>query len=131
MDMIPKCVDDCPYRNLLKEAEQKLQQEKNNELHKCREQNKVKERKVRELNKKVLTLTIIATIAGTLIGKEALEFIGEWLGLTGMLFATLIPLMLEGFKIGNGNKTAGVFPAPGTMAVFALFPLLSNGRRRK
>jgi hypothetical protein len=119
MDMIPKCVDDCPYRNLLKEAEQKLQQEKNNELHKCREQNKVKERKVRELNKKVLTLTVIATIAGTLIGKEALEFIGEWLG------------MLEGFKIGNGNKTAGVFPAPGTLAVFALFPLLSNGRRRK
>ena len=115
-----KCVPDCPYNKLLKEAEQKLQQEKNNELHKCKEQNKIKERKLRDLNKKVLTLTVIATVAGTLIGKEALEFIGEWLG------------MLEGFDIGGGGReTVGVFPAPGTLAVFALFPLLGGTRRRK
>jgi len=117
--MIPKCVDDCPYKNLLKEAEQKLQQEKNNELHRCKEQNKTKERKLKALNKKVITLTIIATIAGTLIGKEALEFIGEWLG------------MLEGFNIGNGNETAGVFPAPGTLAVFALYPFVCGTRKRR
>ena len=79
-----------------------------------------RERKLKALNKKVITLTIIATIAGTLIGKEALEFIGEWLG------------MLEGFNIGGGGReTVGVFPAPGTLAVFALFPLLSSGRRRR
>ena len=115
-----KCVPDCPYNKLLKEAEDKLQQQKNNELHKCNERQKVKDRKIRELNKKVLTLTIIATVAATLIGKEALEFIGEWLG------------MLEGFNVGGGGReTVGVFPAPGTLAVFALFPLLSNGRRRK
>ena len=113
-----KCVPDCPYNKLLKEAEQKLQQEKNSELHKCKEQNKAKERKLRDLNKKVITLTIIATVAGTLIGKEALEFIGEWLGL------------LEGFNIGGGNDTAGVFPAPGTLAVFAL-PLFMGRTRRK
>ena len=53
-NMIPKCVDDCPYRNLLKEAEQKLQQEKNNELHRCKEQNKSKDRKLKALNKKVI-----------------------------------------------------------------------------
>ena len=116
----PKCVDDCPYNKLLKEAEEKLQQQKNNELHKCKEQNKLKERKLRELNKKVITLTIIATIAGTLIGKEALEFIGEWLGL------------LEGLNIGKGgNSVTGVFPAPGTLAVFALYPLVCRTGRRK
>ena len=115
-----KCVPDCPYEKLLKEAEDKLQQQKNHELHKCNERQKVKDRKIRELNKKVLTLTVIATIAGTLIGKEALEFIGEWLG------------MLEGFNIGGGGReTVGVFPAPGTLAVFALFPLLGGRRRRK
>jgi hypothetical protein len=117
--MIPKCVPDCPYNKLLKEAEQKLQQEKNNELHKCKEQNKTKERKLKALNKKVLTLTIISTVAVTLIGQEALEFIGEWLGL------------LEGFNIGSGgNDTVGVFPAPGTLAVFAL-PLFMGRTRRK
>ena len=116
--LIPKECDNCPYGNLLKEAEQKLQQQKNSELHKCKEQNKAKERKLRELNKKVVALTVIATVAGTLIGKEALEFIGEWLG------------MLEGFDIGGGDNTVGVFPAPGTLAVFAL-PLFMGRTRRK
>jgi len=57
-----KCVPDCPYNKLLKEAEEKLQQQKNNELNKCKEQNKAKERKLKALNKKVITLTIIATV---------------------------------------------------------------------
>jgi len=115
-----KCVPDCPYNKLLKEAEEKLQQQKNNELNKCKEQNKAKERKLKALNKKVITLTIIATVAATLIGKEALEFIGQWLGL------------LEDFNIGGsgGNASMGVFPAPGTLAVFAL-PLFMGRTRRK
>ena len=116
-----KCVPECPYNKLLKQAEEKLQQQKESELHKCKEQNKTKERRLRDLNKKVITLTIIATVAGTLIGKEALEFIGEWLG------------MLEGLNVGKGGSSSslGVFPAPGTLAVFALFPLLGGTRRRK
>ena len=114
-----ECTPNCKYKKLQEECEGKRQQEKSSELHKCKEQNKLKERKLKDLNKKVITLTIIATIAGTLIGKEALEFIGEWLG------------MLEGFDIGGGRETVGVFPAPGTLAVFALFPLLGRTRRRK
>ena len=89
-------------------------------MHKCKEQNKTKERKLRDLNKKVITLTIIATVAGTLIGKEALEFIGEWLG------------MLEGLNVGKGGSSVtGAFPAPGTLAVFALYPLVCRTGRRK
>ena len=116
-----KCVPECPYNKLLKQAEEKLQQQKESELHKCKEQNKTKERKLRDLNKKVITLTVIATVAGTLIGKEALEFIGEWLG------------MLEGLNVGKGGSSSslGVFPAPGTMAVFALYPLVCRTGRRK
>ena len=114
-----KCTPDCEYKKLLEECEGKRQQEKNNELHKCKEQNKLKERRLRDLNKKVITLTIIATVAGTLIGKEALEFIGEWLG------------MLDGLNVGKGSSSSlGVFPAPGTMAVFAL-PLFMGRTRRK
>ena len=116
-----KCVPDCPYNKLLKQAEEKLQQQKESELHKCKEQNKTKERKLKDLNKKVITLTIVATVAGTLIGKEALEFIGEWLGL------------LDGLNIGKGGSSSslGVFPAPGTLAVFALYPLVCRTGRRK
>jgi hypothetical protein len=114
-----KCTPDCEYKKLLEECEGKLQQQKESELHKCKEQNKVKERKLRDLNKKVITLTVIATVAGTLIGKEALEFIGQWLG------------MLEDFNIGGGgNTTSGVFPAPGTIGVFALAALFPVKRRK-
>tara|TARA_R110000765_G_scaffold401482_1_gene496866 strand:- start:3198 stop:3557 length:360 start_codon:yes stop_codon:yes gene_type:complete len=119
--MIPDCVPECPYKNLLESAEQKLQEAKRNELHKCKEQNKAKERKLRDLNKKVITLTVIATVAGTLIGKEALEFIGEWLG------------MLEGLNIGGGggsNTVTGPFPAPGTLGVFAVAALFPAKRRK-
>jgi hypothetical protein len=116
-----KCTPDCEYKKLLEECEGKLQQQKESELHKCKELNKTKERKLRDLNKKVITLTIIATVAGTLIGKEALEFIGEWLG------------MLEGLNVGKGGSSSslGVFPAPGTLAVFALYPLVCRTGRRK
>ena len=114
-----ECTPDCKYKKLLEECEGKRQQEKNSELHKCKEQNKVKERKLRDLNKKVITLTIIATVAGTLIGKEALEFIGEWLGL------------LEDFNIGSGgNASVGVFPAPSTLSIFALAALFPVRRRK-
>ena len=115
-----KCVPDCPYNKLLKQAEEKLQQQKDSELHKCKERQKTKDRKIRELNKKVLTLTVIATVAGTLIGKEALEMIGEWLGL------------MESLNIGKGGSSSslGVFPAPGTLAVFALYPLVCRTGRR-
>ena len=109
--MIPECVPECPYRKL-------LQQNKSSELQKCKEQNKLKEKRIKELNKKFITLTIIAAVAGTLIGKEALEFIGEWLGL------------LEGLNIGGGGNAVGVFPAPSTFVVFAL-PLFCRAKRRK
>lgn len=113
-----ECTPNCEYKKLLEECEGKQQQEKNSELHKCKEQNKVKERRLKDLNKKIITLTIIVTVAGTLIGKEALEVIGEWLGL------------LEDFNIGGGDTTTGVFPAPGTLGIFAL-ALLFPVRRRK
>ena len=76
-----KCVPDCPYNKLLKEAEEKLQKQMNNELHKCKEQNKLKERRLKDLNKKVLLLTVITTVAATIVGEEVLKFIGQWLGL--------------------------------------------------
>ena len=114
-----ECTPDCKYKKLLEECEGKRQQEKTSELHKCKEQNKVKERRLKDLNKKVLLLTVITTVAATVIGEEVLEFIGEWLGL------------LEDFNLGGGGNTAtGVFPAPSTLGVFALAALFPVRRRK-
>ena len=47
-----ECTKDCKYKKLWEECQDKRQQEKNNELHKCSERQKVKDKKIRELNKK-------------------------------------------------------------------------------
>jgi hypothetical protein len=91
-----------------------------NDLHLCKQRNKTKDSKIKKLDKKVFILTVIAVGIGAIFGKEALDSITEWLG------------SLDDFKSATDNlTTGGVFPAPGTLAVFALFPLLHNGRRRK
>jgi hypothetical protein len=91
-----------------------------NDLFKCRQSQKSKDSKIRKLDKKVFILTVIAVGIGAIFGKEVLDSITEWLGSIG------------DFKSASDNfTTGGVFPAPGTLAIFALFPLLSNGRRRK
>ena len=115
-----ECTPDCKYKKLFEDCEGKRQRGSESELVRCNERQKVKDKKIKELNKKILLLTIISTVAATLIGKEALEFIGEWLG------------MLESVGIGGGeNKTASIVPAPGALAVFALPLLMGKSRRRK
>jgi hypothetical protein len=91
-----------------------------NDLHLCKQRNKTKDSKIKKLDKKVFILTVIAVGIGAIFGKETLDSIIEWMSTIG------------DFKSASDNLTTGlILPAPGTLAVFALFPLLSNGRRRK
>ena len=78
------------------------------DLQKCKEGHRSKDKKIKKLDKKVFILTLIAVGIGAVFGKEALDSVVEWL------------------------ETVGDFKsAPGTLAVFALFPLFSGRRRRK
>ena len=91
-----------------------------NDLHLCKQRNKTKDSKIKKLDKKVFILTVIAVGIGAIFGKETLDSITEWLGSLG------------DFKSATDNLTTGlILPAPGTLAVFALFLLLGGSRRRK
>ena len=90
-----------------------------NDLFECKKRNKSKDAKIKKLDKKVFILTAIAVGIGAIFGKEALDSITEWLGSIG------------DFKSATPITTGSVLPAPGTLAVFALFPLLGGSRRRK
>ena len=99
--------------------EREVQQLKN-DLHKCKDSQKFKDRKIKALDKKVFILTAIAIGMGAIFGKEALDNIVEWLDSIGS------------FKSGVNNLTSGgVYPAPSALAVFALYPILARPRRRK
>lgn len=95
-------------------------QQLKNDLHKCRESQKAKDRKIKGLDKKVFILTAIAVAIGAIFGKEVLDTITEWLGSIG------------DFKSSASNLSAGVHPSPGTLPIFAMaFFMTKKSRRRK
>ena len=79
-------VDKCPRCDDYDEVTEELKKEKENrergakdELRKCEDTNKSRNKKIKGLEKKILTITIIAVVAGTVLGKEVLDKIASYL----------------------------------------------------
>tara|TARA_R110000824_G_scaffold76807_1_gene194566 strand:+ start:1890 stop:2609 length:720 start_codon:yes stop_codon:yes gene_type:complete len=79
-------VDKCPRCDDYDEITEELKKEKENrergakdDLRKCEDTNKSKNKKIKGLEKKILTMTIIAVVAGTVLGKEVLDKIASYL----------------------------------------------------
>jgi MYXO-CTERM domain-containing protein len=105
--------DDCPYcRN--KEIDQLK-----SDLFNCKKSTQAKDKKIRELDKRVFTLTIIAVAIGVIFGKETLDNLVEWLD------------SIHAFKSGASSVTEVVTPAPGTLAMFGLALLPIRRRKRR
>ena len=99
--------------------EKELQQLKN-ELHKCKTNGQVKDRKIQKLDKKVFILMCIVVGVGAIFGKEALDSIAEWLGTIGEI------------KGGVDNlTTARIIPAPGALALFPIAMIFGKRSRRR
>ena len=95
-------------------------QQLKSDLHECKQRNKAKEAKIKKLDKKVFILTVIAVGIGAIFGKEALDAIVEWMESIGDFNSAT-----------NNMMTGGVHPSPGTLAVFALYPLIARRSRRR
>ena len=87
------------------------------ELKKCKESNKKKQREISELRTRMLKLTILCAVIGTLVGKEALDVVLEWFSTFDKINSTVL-------------ETTNIFPSPSALAVFA-FPLFMPVRRRR
>tara|TARA_R100000995_G_scaffold32218_1_gene14477 strand:- start:244 stop:576 length:333 start_codon:yes stop_codon:yes gene_type:complete len=96
-------------------------QQLKNDLHKCKESQKSKDRKIKALDKKVFILMIIAVGIGAIFGKEALDAIVEWID------------SITNFSSGTNHLISDgvITPAPGTLALFAIAPFLGPSRKRK
>ena len=89
------------------------------DLAECRKKNQGKEKRIKELDKKVFILTLIAIGIGVILGKEMLDSLVEW---------------IESIKAFRGGINGLVLdlPSPGTLPIMALalFPVRSRKRRR-
>tara|TARA_R100000664_G_C2734431_1_gene124256 strand:+ start:795 stop:1124 length:330 start_codon:yes stop_codon:yes gene_type:complete len=88
------------------------------DLRACRKEGQTKDRSIKVLNKRVFVLTCIAIGIAAIFGKEALDAITEWIGSIRSFNSSL-------------SQSEVIVPAPGTLAVFALLPLMGRSRRRK
>lgn len=76
----------CPRCNDYDEVVEELKKEKDSrergakdELRKCEEKNKTRDKKIKGLEKKILTMTIAAVIGGTIVGKDVLDKITQYI----------------------------------------------------
>ena len=105
--------DPCPICQIKELAQTK------HELNECKKRGQSKDRTIKQLNKRVFILTTVAVGIGAIFGKEALDSITEWLG------------SIKAFKSSVKDLSGVVVPAPGTLVLFALLPLITTSRRRR
>ena len=104
----------CPVCS--KKEEQRLR----DELHECRTRNRVADKAIEQLNKRVFVLTMIAIGIAAIFGKEALDAVTEWIRSVGE------------FKDAAGGVTqASVIPGPGALSLFAAAAIVPRKRRRR
>tara|TARA_R100000808_G_C2141855_1_gene149676 strand:+ start:103 stop:450 length:348 start_codon:yes stop_codon:yes gene_type:complete len=106
-------------------------QENFSKLKKCEDKNKQKDKKIKELEKKLLTLTVIACIIGTIVGKETVESIADWIDSVNTIKTTIDNVSY----IDNNNSINhpgyyGITPAPSTLAIVGLLAFMPVKRRR-
>ena len=90
------------------------------DLVECRKRGQTKDREIKQLNKRVFILKMIAIAVAAIFGKEALDSITEWLG------------SINGFRGAAQDMTGSIVPAPGTLPIMAMaFLVTRRSRRRK
>tara|TARA_R100000458_G_C8107726_1_gene131786 strand:+ start:138 stop:488 length:351 start_codon:yes stop_codon:yes gene_type:complete len=98
----------------------KESQQLRNALHECKTSNRVKDKAIEQLNKKVFILTMIAIGIAAIFGKEALDTITEWIKSVG------------DFKNAAGDLTqARDIPGPGGLPLLAAALIVSRKTRRR
>tara|TARA_R100000008_G_scaffold85594_1_gene75945 strand:- start:592 stop:927 length:336 start_codon:yes stop_codon:yes gene_type:complete len=106
-------------RDLCENCREKELDRLKHDLKKCQDSQKAKDKKIKDLDKKVFVLTLIAIGIGAILGKEALDSFTEWLN------------SVSDFRSSVDRLTGFIVPAPGTMALFAMGFLITKPKRKR
>ena len=99
------------------------------DLKKCQETNKRKTKEINELKKKLMVVTIAVAVAGTLIGKEALNGVLSY-------FESIDKVKQSIDSIGEVDYDIpppayyGISPSPSALTLFALTAFMPTKRRK-
>tara|TARA_R100001086_G_scaffold169725_2_gene92500 strand:+ start:4092 stop:4439 length:348 start_codon:yes stop_codon:yes gene_type:complete len=101
-------------------CEKKETERLRDDLHKCRTSNRVADATIKQLNKRVFVLSMIAIGIAAIFGKEALDALTEWLQ------------SISEFKDAAGGVTqARAIPGPGALSLMAAAGIMSRRTRRR
>jgi thiol-disulfide isomerase/thioredoxin len=78
-DRCPRCDDYDEVVEELKKEKDARERGAKDELRKCEEKNKSRDKKIKTLEKKILTMTIAAVVGGTIVGKDVLDKITQYI----------------------------------------------------
>ena len=99
------------------------------DLKKCQDTGKRKTKEINELKKKLMIVTIVVAIAGTLMGKEALDGVLSY-------FESIDKVKQSIDSIGKANYQIpppvyyGISPSPSALSLFALTAFMPTKRRK-
>tara|TARA_R100000664_G_C2758692_1_gene147820 strand:+ start:2586 stop:2933 length:348 start_codon:yes stop_codon:yes gene_type:complete len=100
-------------------------------LKKCEDRGKAKDKKIKELEKKILTLTLVAAIIGTIVGKEAVDSVIEYFNTFNEVKSTIVDITTDAGDLTIDSPVYyGISPAPSSLAIFALLAFTPPRRRR-
>ena len=100
-------------------CQEKEVQKHRSDLADCKRRNQSKERKIKNLDKKVFILTIIIAGVGAIFGKEAVDAISEWIS------------SFDQIRSSVDGLSGLAHPAPGALPLLALAFASGGTRRRK
>ena len=110
----PNAVEQCPV------CTQSEVTQLRRDLAECKKRGQSKDRQIKQLNKRVFILTMIAIGIGAIFGKEALDAITEWMG------------SVTDFRDGADNLLQGrIVPSPGALPLLAISCFAFRRRRRR
>jgi len=78
-DKCPRCDDYDDVVEELKKEKDTRERGSKDELRRCEEKNKSRDKKIRGLEKKILTITVAAVVGGTIVGKDVLDKIASYI----------------------------------------------------
>ena len=101
------------------------------DLQKCREAGRKKDKRIKELEKKFLILTIAIAVVGAIIGKEFGDAILAFFETTEQIQNVITLDTPTDYTVPYPPVYGGISPSPSTLAVFGLFALTTKRRRRR
>lgn len=100
----PRCDDYDEVVEELKKEKEHRDRESKEALRKCEEKHKKKDAKIQGLQKKILTMTIIAVVAGTIVGKEFVDKIASYIESFNSVKNAASGLVSASPMQGNGDE---------------------------